>query len=832
MQRSHRFFWSMARRDLRSGAMALMAVAILISVAAVTAVGLLASRVEQALLRDAQSSLGADRLLVADRAIQSAWRDAAATAGVKTVEGIQFPTMVLANGRAQLSALKAVGVGYPLRGQLELGTTAGRTTQATLARGEAWVDPSLLSRLSLKVGDTMELGGKPFRISAAILYEPDRGVNFVNLSPRVMVRIEDIGQTDLLGAGSRVSHRFWVAADQPAALAIFDRLVADTMGAGQRIETIDNARPELREALDRANGFLALTGMVSVLTACAAMGLAARRMGRLYRSRLAVMKVLGATRSTLRRYWFFTLMVMAGGATLIGLLAGWLVQLGLAAMLASLLTVPLPALSMAAVWVLLQAAGMSVLMTLVFAWPALVMATNASPVEALREQGAGVGKSSRLWLAVAALGLAGLLWLGSGDLLMAALVVVLFGVSGLLIGLLLWSGFRGLGELLPRRWSGWEWMSLRRACRRRTASMVAQVLGLGLALSALFMLSFVRTDLVQAWGRSIPVDAPNRFLLNIIPGEEDAVAARLNGLLKSPVELSPMVRGRLIGINGKPIGPEQAEDERARRLLDRELNLSYGTSLPDHNRIVSGRPLNPALPEVSVEQGIGQTLGIGLGDTLRFDISGEIVEAKVTSIRSLRWDSMAVNFFMILTPSALQEMPKTFITSFYWDAAESATLEQALLPSFPSLTMVDLDSLLSQVRRIVNQVVAAIQALFVFSLFSGGLVLVAALLATREERMREAALLRALGASRQALWRAQRMELIVVGGLAGGLSALLAQGVGMVVAQQFFALAVDWRWAPIFIGLVLGSGIALLAGRLALRAVLTQPAIAALRQHG
>jgi putative ABC transport system permease protein len=820
----------MARRDLRSGAMALMAVAILISVSAVTAVGLLASRVEQALLRDAQSSLGADRLLVADRAIPSAWREAAATAGVQSVEGLQFPTMVLANGRAQLSALKAVGLGYPLRGQLELGTTEGRTTQATLERGEAWVDPSLLSRLSLKVGDTMALGGKAFRISAAILYEPDRGVNFVNLSPRVMVRIEDIGETDLLGPGSRVSRRFWVAADQPAALATFDRLVADTMGAGQRIETIDNARPELREALDRANGFLALTGMVSVLTACAAMGLAARRMGRLYRSRLAVMKVLGATRSTLRRYWFFTL--MAGGATLPGLLAGWLVQLGLAAMLASLLTVPLPALSMAATWVLLQAAGMSFLMTLVFAWPALVMATEASPVEALREQGAAVGKASRLWLAVAALGLAGLLWLGSGDLLMAALVVVLFGVFGLLVGLLLWSGFRGLGELLPRSWSGWEWMSLRRACRRRTASMVAQVLGLGLALSALFMLSFVRTDLVQAWGRSIPADAPNRFLLNIIPGEEDAVAARLNGLLKSPVGLAPMVRGRLIGINGKPIGPEQAEDERARRLLDRELNLSYATTLPEYNRIVSGRPLNPALPEVSVEQGIGQTLGIGLGDTLRFDISGEIVEAKVTSIRSLRWDSMAVNFFMILTPSALQEMPKTFITSFYWDASESARLEQALLPSFPSLTMVDLDSLLSQVRRIVNQVVAAIQALFVFSLFSGGLVLVAALLATREERMREAALLRALGASRQALWRAQRMELIVVGGLAGGLSALLAQGVGMVVAQQFFALVVDWRWAPVLIGLALGSGIALLAGRLALRAVLTQPAIAALRQHG
>ncbi|MDP4669859.1 MAG: ABC transporter permease, partial [Burkholderiaceae bacterium] len=260
----------MAWRDLRSGAMALMAVAIVISVSAITAVGLLANRVEQALFRDAQSSLGADRLLVSDRAIPVGWREAAATAGVQSVEGIQFPTMVLHEEGALLAALKAVGPGYPLRGRLELETEQGRGAGATLESGEAWVDPSLLARLSLRLGDTIQLGGRPFVIRAAILYEPDRGVNFVNLSPRVMVRVEDLDQTNLLGAGSRVSHRFWVSSDQPDALEAFDALVTKTITAGQRLETMDDARPELRQALDRANGFLALTGMVSVLTACAA----------------------------------------------------------------------------------------------------------------------------------------------------------------------------------------------------------------------------------------------------------------------------------------------------------------------------------------------------------------------------------------------------------------------------------------------------------------------------------------------------------------------------------------------------------------------------------
>ena len=832
MRRRSRFFWSMAWRDLRSGAMALMAVAIVISVSAITAVGLLANRVEQALFRDAQSSLGADRLLVSDRAIPVGWREAAATAGVQSVEGIQFPTMVLHEEGALLAALKAVGPGYPLRGRLELETEQGRGAGATLESGEAWVDPSLLARLSLRLGDTIQLGGRPFVIRAAILYEPDRGVNFVNLSPRVMVRVEDLDQTNLLGAGSRVSHRFWVSSDQPDALEAFDALVTKTISAGQRLETMDDARPELRQALDRANGFLALTGMVSVLTACAAMGLAARRLGRLYRQRLAVMKVLGATRSTLRRYWFSALMLMAGSSTLVGLILGLMVQFGLAALLVSLLAAPLPGLDSQALVVVLQAAGMAFLMTMVFAWPALLTASGASPVEALRDRVIFSKRRSPVWIVLAWVGLAGLLWLGSGDLLMAGLVALLFGVAGLLIGLLLWLGFRSLGQLLPSGGMRWEWVSLCRACRRRTTGLVSQVLGLGLALSALFLLSFVRTDLIEAWGRSIPPDAPNRFLLNIIPGDESGVSSRLTGLLGRPAELAPMVRGRLVAINDLKVEPQQMQDERARRLLDRELNLSYAEELPPHNRIVEGRPLQGNVPEVSVEQGIATTLGIGLGDTLVFDVSGEAVSARVTSIRVLRWDSMAVNFFMILSPAALQDLPKTFISSFYWKPDDAARLERSLLPAFPSLTLIDLDSILAQVRRIVNQVVTAIQALFVFSLVAGGLVLVAALLATREERMREAALLRALGASRKALWRAQMLELLMVGGLSGLLAAALAQVVGIAVATQFFELPVQWRWLPLLIGTTLGAGIALVAGRLALRAVLDQPAIAALRQHG
>jgi putative ABC transport system permease protein len=340
----------------------------------------------------------------------------------------------------------------------------------------------------------------------------------------------------------------------------------------------------------------------------------------------------------------------------------------------------------------------------------------------------------------------------------------------------------------------------------------------------------VRGDLVEAWGRSLPIDAPNRFLLNVLPGEESSVLSLLRAHgVRDPV-LSPMVRGRMVEKNGQPVTPSDFSEDRAKRLLDREMNLTYATEIPAHNRLVGGRPLNLQRAEVSVEEGIARTLGIRLGDRLVFDVAGDRVEAEVTSLRRVRWDSMTVNFFMVLSPSLIDEQAKTWISSFYVNPSSGAQLSRGLMNAHPGLTIVELDAVLAQLRRVLTQVVTAVQALFGLSLFAGLLVLWAALVASRSERGQEAALLRAFGASARQIAQAQALELSLVGLVAGLASALLAQVLGGAVAQQFFELPVQFNLSAVLLGALAGVLLTLVSGQLALRPVLRQPAMAALRQ--
>ena len=835
--------WRLALRDIRSGALSLMILAIVVSVTAVSAVGILAKRVEQALLKDAQASLGADRLLVSDRTLPDTWQRTAETIGLKTVEGSQFPSMVLAGDRGQLVSVKTVEAGYPLRGRLEIQTADGLAVNPEVRPGHAFIDPSLAARLDIAIGDRIQLGQALLIVQGLILLEPDRGMNFVNLSPRIIAHHSDLTATGLVSAGSRVRYRLWVGSEDPEKLAAFDREVLPSLVAGQRFETIDNARPELRNALDRANGFLSLTGMVAMLTACAAMALAARRLGTLYRPRLAVMKVMGASGAQLRGYWAVALGVMVLGSAAIGLLLGYGVQLALASALVSLMQVALPPMPELPWQPLLQGLALSLGMTLVFAWPAVLQAIRVPAMASLRDlpevATQPTSRFSSSWRRLSPqvirfvlfwAGMAALLWLGSQDFALALLVTGGFAVIGLVVFGLLLAIFRGVGRLLVSSVQlPWAWVSLRRALLRRTMGLSAQVLGLGMALSALMLLAFVRTDLVNAWDRSLPPDAPNRFLINIVPGQEAGVEEILKAEGVADPVLYPMVRGRLVRINDREISPESYSDERAQRLVDREMNLSYAETLPAHNRIARGRPLDPQGQEVSVEDGIATTLGVGLGDTLEFDVSGERVPMTVTSLRGLRWDSMQANFFMIASPAVLKDLPQTFITSFHLPKGEGVTLERRLLGQYPGVSLIDMDSLLAQIRRILGQVVAAVQSLFVFSLIAGALVLWAALVATREERLREAALLRAFGASRAQLVRAQMLELAFVGALAGLASAALAQGLGGIVAEQIFSLPVPFRFVPLAWGALIGAVICMASGWLALRSVLNSPAVTALR---
>jgi putative ABC transport system permease protein len=832
------FALQLAWRDLRSGAMSLMLAAIVISVAAIVSVGVLASRVESALFADARASLGADRLLVSDRRLPEEWMEAAKAQSLLMVQGSQFPSMVVARGSNLLVSVKSVEQGYPLRGSLQVRNAQGLRLNPSIPPGEVFVDDSLVGRLGLGLGDMVELGDRSYRIGGIVEFEPDRGMNFVNISPRILMRHDELLASNLLGPGSRVRFRLWLGSDDPKALEAFDKSMEGRIQAGQRLETIENARPELRDALDRATSFLALAAMVSVLTASAAMALSGRRLGLLYTQRLAVMKAMGATRWLLLSYWLGLLLGMVVLAWLVGTGAGLLLQ-GIGSHVLNELFGSSLGLTGFFAWLpVLQAFALSLGMTLLFVGPAVWKALRAPVWQSLRPSDSPsmgtdpTGLFARAGFAtLVLLGMTLLLWMGSGDFELAAYTSVGLSVFGLLLFSILWIGFRvtaaGLATV-PHL--GWTLTSLQRILSRRGSGLIVQVLGLCLAMSALLLLAFLRQDLLQAWGRSLPQDAPNRFLLNIQPGQEKEVGAILESAGIKQAVLYPMVRGRLVSINNQPVGPDDFDDQRAQRLLDRELNLSYG-KVPDYNLIRTGRPIEPQANEVSVESGIARTLGIEVGDRLGFDISGEPAWAKVTSLRDLRWDSMQVNFFMILSPAVLLDMPQTFITSFYLPASsEAAGLNQSLTSRFPGVSLIDLDAMISQVRRMLEQVIGAVQALFMFSLASGVLVLWAALLASRDERIREATLLRALGAPRARLVVRQATELLLVGAIAGLAAGLVAQLLGSLLAEQVFDLPVPFRLTWPLIGALVGSLVSLGAGWIALRQVLSTPPILAFRR--
>jgi putative ABC transport system permease protein len=840
-----RFGLWLAWRDRRASHLRLMALVLMVTVAATSAVGFLAGRVQQALFADTQASLGGDRLLVSDRPIPNQWIEAAGQAGLQFIQGAQFPSMALGPTGSALVAIKAVEAAYPLKGRLQV------EADRPLNEGDVYLDQSLAARLGVDLGGSIDLGAKRFRVSGWILQEPDRGIGFVNFSPRVLMRQEALAATGLQTAGSRISYRMWVVGPAQA-LAQFDQAVQPTIGAGQRYETLDNARPALKETLVRAQRFLNLSGMVVLLMSCVALVLAARQMAQRALPTLAVLKATGASRRALLLYWIVKLLMTGMAGWVGGLLVGFAVSAGLASLLSEVLGRSLAVdITDQQLWLApaVQALGLCLGLMALFAWPAVLRVLKVSPLASLRSEAAeqtlsqSAAASGRLASsarsrhlgpagrgAALMVGVVALLWFGSGDLKLGLSVGMGFLVLALVAALVLVVLMSGLARLLARSGQqSWSRYALAQSLRRRRGSLVLQGLGLTLALGALGLLVFLRADLVQAWGRSLPEQAPNRFILNILPEEREAVANRLRALGVQDLQLYPMVRGRLVGINDRSVGPDDYEDDRAKRQLDRELNLSYANALPSHNQLVLGEPIRPERPEVSVEQSLAKSLGLNLGDRLTFDIAGESIAATVTSVRALRWDSMAVNFFMVLSPSLIQDQAQTFITSFHAPTSIAGQVDR-LSAEFPSLTVVSLDSILRQLRQVLDQTGFAVQALFVFSLVAGVLILVTSLSVSKADRIREAGILRAFGASRRQLEQAQRLELVVLGAVSGFAAAIWSQTMGWAVARFAFELAVSVNWLTMAQLLLSGVVLAWLGGWLVLREVSRVPPMRILRQ--
>ncbi len=824
----------LARRDWRAGELRLLLVSLVVAVAAIASVGFFVDRMRVALEQEAAQLLGADLILGADEPLDESFARQAQSLGLRIAHSAIFPSMAVAGGAMpELAAVKAVSADYPLRGHIRLqgpGGGAGEDIEAARAPTGTglWLDPQLARSLAVTLGDTVQFGERSFRLTGLIAFEPDRGAGFVNFAPRAIFSIDELPATKLIQPASRVHWNLMVAGDATT-VAQYRQWVESRLPRNARVESLDSGRPELRATLDRAQRFLSLVALLSALIAAVAIGLAARRFAERHLDGCAVMKAIGITQRRLLALLGLELLWVTLVGALAGIALGWLIQLVLVAALAPLLQITLPSPG----WLPVAQALFSalVLMGGFGAWPFLRLA-GVSPLHVLRREKTGVPAAAWVTAALALSSFSVLLFWFAGDRRLALIAMGGFALAMVVSAGAAWGFVRLLAAMRHARFvTGSPALRLAFASwsRRRTVT-VLQTVALSVGLLALILLTVTRSGLIDGWRQASPPDAPNRFLVNIQPDQVDAVRARLAQAGVHAPQLYPMVRGRLIRVNGADVRPESYDDDRAQRLLDREFNLSWGRDVPEHNRLVQGSGFTPGQSEVSVEQGVLDTLKLALGDELAFDIAGETVTARIVNVRRVDWDSMKVNFFMILSPAALEGRPQTWITAYH-QAPGPDPVDGRLVREFPNLTVFDTGNIVRQVQMMLDQVIQAVQFLFVLTLAAGVTVLWGALAGSRDERIREAGLMRALGATARQLASAQHLELALSGALAGVLAALGSIAIGWALADRVFGFRYEPDWWIVPGGAAAGALLALVAGWMSLRVVLRAAPMQTLRSH-
>ncbi|TAK37988.1 MAG: FtsX-like permease family protein [Lysobacteraceae bacterium] len=826
--------WRQLRRDLGSGDVRILLAALVLAVLAITAVGFITDRANRALALQANQLLGGDAVVRADEAITGAIRDAADAPGLRSTETIELGTMVAvgdgADAPMQLGELHALGRRYPLRGEFLLAGADGTESVASGVPepGTAWLSRAGADTLGARIGDTLGIGESRLRLVALVAQEPDAALDYFDVAPKVYINLGDLPATGLVQEGSRVGYRLIVAGDANAVQRFTDTARAN-LGRGQRLETVRDARPEIRSALDRAGRFLGLAALVSVVLAAVAVAMAARRHSERHLSGTAVMRCLGATQRTLVGVHVGELVLLALIGSGLGVAIAYALQWAIGAWLAGRLGIDIPAASLLPA---LQGLGVGLLVLLAFGAPPVLALRRVPALRVLRRDLDRTEPSAWAVVLVGLAGLAALLWwqAGSATLALALLAGLLATFAAL--ALLAW-----LMILLVRRLRSRLRGSLRYGLAnvsRRPATSIAQVSALGLGLMALLLLTFVRTDLLDRWQLSLSDTAPNRFIINVQDDQVAAVRAHLAAAGIGEPTLFPMIRARLSAVNGKAVTGEDyaAAGQRAQRLAEREFNLSVASALRDDNEVVAGEFWNdrvPRSPELSVEQEFAATLGWKLGDEVAFDIAGQRFEATITSLRTVEWESFRPNFFVIASPGSLEGYPASHITAVTVPEGDTRFTGE-LVRAFPNLTVIDVGAVLDQVRETADQVSTVVEVVFWFSLAAGLLVLTAAVSASQDERLLEGAVMRVLGGHRRQLRMAQASEFAAIGLLSGLTAAIAASILAGVLATEVFDLPWSADWGMAAAGAALGMAAALLAGLFATRKVLDAPPNVTLRE--
>jgi len=780
------FAWQLCRRHWREGELRILAFSLVVAVAAVSAVGFFTDRVQQALARQSNLLLGADLALVSDHALPANHLLEAQRLGLATARTMVFPSMVTHGAASYLGEIKAVSASYPLRGKLRISSSIFGQEQETATvpqPGTVWVESRLLQQLEASVGDEVELGASRFKVAAVLRHESDRGGDLFSIAPRLMMNEADVAGTGLIQFGSRVFHRLLVAGEERA-VAGFKASSASRLQRGERLEDVSDARPEIRNVLVKARQFLGLSAMTSVMLAAVAMALAALRFVGRNLDACAMMRCLGASQAFIMRAYLMQLLMIGVLAAIAGCGVGYAAQEVLSRILGGLMLQGLPQPSMLPA---LQGLLTGLAILLGVTWPLLLRLRNVPALRVLRSDLPPPALRHGLAFLPAAIILAGLVLWTAQDVKLG--LIALGGMVGLLAlaALLAWLAVGLLRRAGRAQVGSWRF-GVTNLSRHPTTS-IATVSGFSLGLMALLLLTLVRGDLLRNWQATLPVDAPNRFAISIQPHQLPALRDFFKQEGMTAPTIQPMVRGRLVAVNGNPLDVSKY-DERARRLAEREFNLSWARDLQADNRITAGhwwKPDELGQPLLSLEDGIAQTLGLKVGDRLTYDIGGKRVELRVSNLRKVEWDSMRANFFAIATPGVLESFSANYITSFYLAPQRDEMLNR-MVRAFPNVTVIDVAAIMSQVREVMDRMASAVQFVFGFSLVAGVLVLYAALAATQDARALEYTLLRVLGARRRQMTLAMLTEFLLVALLAGLVAACGAAAVAWGVSRQVLNL--------------------------------------------
>lgn len=815
----------------RAGAIRVLVAALVIAVAAMTAVGFFTQRVDSALNQQGGLLLGGDIALQADHAIAESALQKAQQLGLSAVKTYEFPSMVIQQDASQLAEIKAVETGFPLRGDLTIATNGPQEIIVKQGPqvGEAWLEPRLASLLSAKVGDTVSVGEKALRVSAILVREPSRGGDMFSFAPRLMMHTEDLAATKLIQFGSRVKYQLLLAGAPQDVESYFNQAKAN-LGRGEKIEDVRNARPEIKSALDKAQQFLGLSAMVSVVLAMVAMLLSSLPYIKQSLDTFALMRCFGASQKKVLQLLALQTLMIALFSAFLGVLLGYLAQLGLAAIADGLFLETLPQVSYTPILVgLLASIAMMIAVVMPHAW----QMRQLTAMNILRRETLPMPFLAKFKFIPAAVILVSMVFWQAHDVKIASSTALAALGLSVFVTMLAY----GLVSVINRFLLKLPQSSVANATylsaikiglqniKRRFALSVMQMIGFSLGLMVLILLALVQGDLIRNWQASLPSNAPNRFVINIQPEQIVGVKTLFTQQNITEADVFPMVRGRLVSINNQPITERKYTEDRAKRLAEREFNLSWAANMQTDNTLVAGRWWTVAehgKPYLSLEQELAKSLGIQLNDRLVFDVAGNLIILKVTSLRKVEWDTMRANFFAVTPPDVLNDYAANYISSFHLPQRADAPLN-ALVKNYPNLTVIDIAALMQQVRSIMQKMSSTIAYVFLFSLVAGVAVLYSALVATERERILEATLMRIFGASKRQVVIAYLAEFACIGFIAAFVAVIAANALAYYLSVYLLNIPFTFNLGLAFITTAVATFVIPIAAWLGLRRSLNIP---------